>query len=229
MSNFVMLWNKTLDSSIWMESNETRILWFTMLMMKDKDGVVLASRIGLANRARLKPEECEVSLKVLTSPDKNDTSGVQGGERLKIIPGGWQIINHDAYKYADLEKRALWAEQKALQRARASIKKTAKKSKRGGPLPGEQEHEKALNNGASDEELGKIVERNLPATVAGNAVTNSIAITTAELAETIKAGKAYIESNPEPSESVLMCDVCGGCVPETGTVCNGCLDLGRGV
>jgi hypothetical protein len=146
VSNFTLLWSKTLDSSIWrLESKETRLVWVTLLMMKDADGVVLASKVGLADRAKVSMAECMEALKVLLGPDANDTSGVEGGRRLREIPGGWQVINHDYYRFSTEAKRAFWRESKALQRAKD--KPQPKAPRRGKPLPREQRYEDALSAG----------------------------------------------------------------------------------
>jgi hypothetical protein len=125
MSNggFALLWSKTLYSSLWVkESKETRILFLTMLMLKNSDGVVQASVVGLADAAKITPDECRQSLKDLLSPDPDDSSKVDEGRRLCEIPGGWQIVNSDAYRFSSEAKRAFWAQQKAEQRAREAEK-----------------------------------------------------------------------------------------------------------
>lgn len=125
-NNFSLLWGKILDSSLWvLESKETRLVWVTMLAMKDVDGVVHASIVGLADRAKVTLEECQAALKVLESPDKNDTSGVENGVRIRKIPGGWQIVNNDLYRFSTEAKREVWRAMKAEQRAKEESRKTA--------------------------------------------------------------------------------------------------------
>jgi hypothetical protein len=120
--NFVMLWQKTLDSSIWRRENkETRLVWVTMLMMKDFEGNVYASKVGLADRARVTDDECDEALKVLLAPDPGDTSKVENGIRIREIPGGWNIINHDLYRFSTEAKRVFWAQSKADQRAKKKL------------------------------------------------------------------------------------------------------------
>lgn len=119
MTGFSLLWSKILDSSLWINgSKETRLLWVAMLAMKDSDGIIQASVVGLADRAKLTPDECRVALKVLQSPDKDDTSGVENGRRIKEVLGGWQIVNHELYRYSTPFKREYWRERKAIQRMR---------------------------------------------------------------------------------------------------------------
>lgn len=112
-----MLWAKTLDSSVWRRENkETRLVWITLLMMKDSEGIVQSSRVGLADRARVSDGECEEALRVLIAPDLKDTSGVQEGRRIREVPGGWQIVNHDMYRFSTEAKREFWRQEKAKQR-----------------------------------------------------------------------------------------------------------------
>ena len=122
MTGFTLLWAKILDSSIWINgTKEDRILWVTMMAMRDREGVVLASLVGLANRAKLTIEECKKSLKVLLSPDPDDTSKVDGGRRLREVPGGWLLVNHDLYRFSTEAKREFWKQQKAHQRAKQKV------------------------------------------------------------------------------------------------------------
>lgn len=119
MTNFALLWAKILDSSLWIkESKETRLVWITLLAMRDwSSGIVQSSVIGLADRAKVSVAECRAALDVLKSPDADDTSTVENGIRIREVPGGWQIVNHDKYRFSTEAKRALWAQQKAEQRA----------------------------------------------------------------------------------------------------------------
>lgn len=118
-AQFSLLWGKILDSSIWVkESKETRLVWITLLAMKDREGHVYASRIGLADRAKVSPDECAKAIKIFMSPDPDDTSKVEDGIRLREIPGGWEIVNHDLYRFSTDEKREFWRRCKAESRAR---------------------------------------------------------------------------------------------------------------
>ena len=120
MNGFTLLWSKILESSLWVqESKETRLVWITMLAMKGSNGVIQASLVGLADRAKVSVEECRKALKVLLSPDPHDTSKVEEGRRIREVPGGWQIVNNDLYRFSTEAKREFWRAQKAEQRAAA--------------------------------------------------------------------------------------------------------------
>lgn len=158
MNGFTLLWSKILLSSLWIKgSKETRLLWITFLALKDSNGIVQSSVVGLADVAKITPEECRVALKELIAPDPDDTSGVEEGRRIKEVAGGWFVVNHDLYRFSTAEKREFWRAQKAEQRAREKTvalaampgpKKRVRRSRiRGGPLPGESGAVRSLERG----------------------------------------------------------------------------------
>lgn len=119
MSGFALVWGKMLESSLWVkESKETRLVWIALLVMKDRDGIVQSSVVGLADRAKVSLPECREALRVLLSPDPDDTSKVMEGRRIVEVPGGWSIVNHDAYRFSTEAKRQYWRDQKAKSRAK---------------------------------------------------------------------------------------------------------------
>ena len=138
MSGFALLWGKILESSLWIkESKETRLVWVTLLAMKDRKGKVQASLVGLADRAKVTVEECREALRVLTSPDADDTSKVEEGRRIREVAGGWEIINHELYRFSTEARRAYWAEMKALQRKNAKNARKVAASASGRATPEE--------------------------------------------------------------------------------------------
>lgn len=99
MRDFAKVYSTILDSSVWGESKDVKILWITLLAMgANTGGLVEASVGGLARRAGLTREECEVALAVLLSPDPDDKSGVDEGRRIQETERGWRITNHNFYR-----------------------------------------------------------------------------------------------------------------------------------
>lgn len=90
------LWNTIVTSTLWGESKEVRLLFVTMLALKDVNGIVLATTAGLQRLANLDSfAETAAALKVLESPDQHtDTPQEFEGRRIERIPGGWKILNH---------------------------------------------------------------------------------------------------------------------------------------
>ncbi len=98
MANYTKLFNSILDSTVWCESNETRILWFTLLAMSDKYGEISAAIPGLANRARLTIEQTQSGIALFLGPDKFSRTPDFEGRRIEVIPGGWRLLNHAKYR-----------------------------------------------------------------------------------------------------------------------------------
>ncbi len=128
MNGFALLWSKILLSSLWTSgTKDTKIVWITMLALKNADGIVQGSVPGLAKVAGVSDGECQIVLDVLLAPDKDDTSGVMEGRRLLKIPGGWQVVNNDLYRFSTEERREFWRVTKAEQRAKKDAADEARK------------------------------------------------------------------------------------------------------
>lgn len=110
---FTKLHSQILDSTIWLESSSTRILWITMLAMADQHGEVMASIPGLARRANIPLEDCKAGLEVLMGPDEYSRTPDDDGRRIVVIDGGWQILNYQKYREKGWEE-----EQKRKKRER---------------------------------------------------------------------------------------------------------------
>ena len=100
MSGFTKLWSEITDSSIWNEDDKTRIVWVTMLARMGPDSMVRASVGGLAHLARVKKEDCEKALEVLSSPDSDSRSHEFEGRRIEHIEGGFLVLNGGKYRDA---------------------------------------------------------------------------------------------------------------------------------
>lgn len=107
------LFTKILDSSVWLESVTTRIVWLTFIASMDEDGFCAFAAMGnLANRARVTVPQCEQAVKVLESPDPQSADPEFEGRRIERVPGGWMILN--APKYRDLVTRVVARERTRL-------------------------------------------------------------------------------------------------------------------
>ena len=98
MSNWTKLFSSLLASSVWNLDDQTRILWITMLALREQDNVVRASVGGLAYQARIPIEACRKALDILESPDPDDRSGVKEGRRIEKVDGGWLLVNAATYR-----------------------------------------------------------------------------------------------------------------------------------
>lgn len=98
MSGYTKLFSDIVLSTIWRESNHVRILWITMLAIKDRYHVVNASIPGLAHSAGISIEECEEGLTLLMSEDPYSRSQEFEGRRIDTIDGGWVVLNGEKYR-----------------------------------------------------------------------------------------------------------------------------------
>lgn len=90
-----------LVSSVWAESQETRLVWITMLLLADSDGVVWGAVPGLAKQAGVSLEGCREALRILGEPDPDSRTQAFEGRRIITIEGGWRLVN--AVKYRDMQ------------------------------------------------------------------------------------------------------------------------------
>jgi hypothetical protein len=93
------LFTKILDSSIWLESDATRLVWLTLLAAMDEDGFAqFASVANLAHRARVTLDACTEAARCLEAPDANSGDPDHGGRRLERVDGGWVVLNAGKYR-----------------------------------------------------------------------------------------------------------------------------------
>lgn len=95
---FTKLFSSITDSTIWVEDNETRIVWITMLAMADQTGYVGASVPGLAARARISVEATRAALVKFMSPDPDSRSKEHDGRRVEEVDRGWVLLNYEHFR-----------------------------------------------------------------------------------------------------------------------------------
>ncbi len=123
MSNFVKLYGSILDSTIWLETLPTKVVWITMLAMADANGCVASSVPNLAIRAGVTREQCDESLRVLSSPDSDSRTDEHEGRRIEKIDGGWVILNHRKYRDLRTDVQVATAERVRKHRRKEKKKK----------------------------------------------------------------------------------------------------------
>lgn len=96
---YTKLFSSIVASTIWREDDKTRLVWITMLAMKNERHVVEASLPGLADMARVTIGECEAAVKKLEGPDKWSRNQEHGGRRIEKCDGGWRILNGEYYRH----------------------------------------------------------------------------------------------------------------------------------
>lgn len=132
MKTWCPLWSDITTSSIWGEPNHVRILWITMLALKDRDGFVSAAVPGLARAANLSMDEVQEGLKVLESPDPYSRSTEYEGRRIQRVEGGWTVLNHFKHrdKIKDEYRRDYQRRKQAEYRAKKKLKNSPQFSER---------------------------------------------------------------------------------------------------
>ena len=95
---YTKLFTEIIMSTVWREPNHVRLLWITMLALKDRWHIVNASIPGLADSARITLEECESAIHVLSSPDPYSRTKDFEGRRIVSCEGGWEVLNGEKYR-----------------------------------------------------------------------------------------------------------------------------------
>lgn len=116
------IFTKILDSSIWLETDSTRIVWLTLIAAMDESGFCqFASPANLAHRARVAPEATAEAIAILEAPDTNSSDPDHDGRRIERVPGGWMVLNSS--KYREIVTRAVGQEKTRERVARFRAKK----------------------------------------------------------------------------------------------------------
>ncbi len=95
---YTKLFSEIVMSTVWREKDTTRLVWITMLALRNRHHIVEASIPGLADCARVSIKACRVALKILSDPDPDSRSQEQEGRRIEEVDGGWFIINGEKYR-----------------------------------------------------------------------------------------------------------------------------------
>ncbi|MFZ2644090.1 MAG: hypothetical protein WA117_24070, partial [Verrucomicrobiia bacterium] len=94
MGGYAKLFSDIVDSSIWDEDAETRIVWVTMLALADQTGFVRGSVGWLAAKARVSTETCARAIKRFESPDPHSRNPENEGRRIESFDRGWLLLNY---------------------------------------------------------------------------------------------------------------------------------------
>ena len=98
MAGYSKLFSCIVTSSVWCQDSATLRVWIAMLAMKGAQGDVEGSIPGFASLARVTNEEMRRAIEILSSPDPDSRTPDEEGRRIRVISGGWHVINHDKYR-----------------------------------------------------------------------------------------------------------------------------------
>ena len=115
-STYAKLFQSILTSSVWQEDDATRLVWITMLALKNRFGEVAGSVPGIAHAAKVPLDAARSAIAKLLAPDPDSRTKDHEGRRIVAIDGGWRVLNHEVYRQAmnEDERRAYkarWARQ----------------------------------------------------------------------------------------------------------------------
>jgi hypothetical protein len=96
--HWTKLYGSILDSSIWSEDSDVRIVWITLLARKDAAGIVICTLPGLARAAVVPLEKAELAIQKFLAPDNYSRTKEDDGRRIEEVEGGWRILNHHLYR-----------------------------------------------------------------------------------------------------------------------------------
>jgi hypothetical protein len=99
--SYTKLFGSIIGSTIWRQSLHVKVVWITMLAMKDQDGIVEVSLPGLAHLAGVTLEQATEAIRDLMAPDPHSSTKDREGRRIEEVDGGWRVLNH--FKYRDKE------------------------------------------------------------------------------------------------------------------------------
>lgn len=95
---YTKLFSEIIMSTVWREPDHVRLLWITMLALKDRWHVVNASIPGLADSARITLDQCQQAIRVLSEPDPYSRTLENEGRRIAKCEGGFIILNGEKYR-----------------------------------------------------------------------------------------------------------------------------------
>jgi len=135
MSGFTKLVPEIIQSSIWNEPSDVRIVWITLLAMKDENGYVQGDARTIARLANVPTESAEEALRVFQAPDEGSKTPDNDGRRIMRLSGGWIVLNHDIYRAHDDIKREQTRERVRKHRAKAKERDDVTQCNVTGALP----------------------------------------------------------------------------------------------
>lgn len=100
MSGYTKLFQDIVTSTIWSENSDCRVLWITMLALKDRHNICRATVPYLAKAVGISLDETEKYLEKFQKPDKYSRSQEHEGRRIAPADGGWLILNGQKYQDA---------------------------------------------------------------------------------------------------------------------------------
>lgn len=124
---FCKLASSIIQSSLWNESCETRIVWITLLALKDDEGFVRGDQRTLSRMANVPVEATSAALEAFQQPDPSSRNTEHDGRRIAAAPGGYRVLSHDRYRELGSSEslKSYWRNKK--QKKEAGFSETSEK------------------------------------------------------------------------------------------------------
>lgn len=101
MSGFTKLVPEIIQSSIWNEPSDVRIVWITLLAVKDENGYVRGDVRTIARLANVPMAAAETAIASFLAPDPASHTPTNEGRRIAPAAGGYMVLNHELYRGRD--------------------------------------------------------------------------------------------------------------------------------
>lgn len=96
---YVKIFDRILKSSMWENNSDTKIVWFTMLLLAGPDGNLVGTRKSIAKDAGVSLEATNFALDLFMAPDPESTTEDDDGRRIEYYGGNtWHVINYEKYR-----------------------------------------------------------------------------------------------------------------------------------
>ncbi|MEN6535479.1 MAG: hypothetical protein ABFD89_17580 [Bryobacteraceae bacterium] len=123
MAGYVPIFRSMMQSTVWGSPPPTRCVWFALMFLADKNGIVEASVPGLAREAVVSLDECVAALEEFQAPDPHSRTKDNEGRRLEAIDGGWRVLNYVKYRDKLMEMKAAEQNRRRVEKCRAAAVK----------------------------------------------------------------------------------------------------------
>ena len=91
---YTKLFADIVDSSIWEEHAEIRVVWVTLLALSNADGLVRGSVGWLAGKSKVSVDRTSEALRKFEAPDPRSRTPDNDGRRIESVGDGWLILNY---------------------------------------------------------------------------------------------------------------------------------------
>src|SRR4030095_228087 len=98
LMGYTKLFDSLIMSTIWRADDKTRLVFITMLALRNRNHQIMASIPGLADAAHVSVDECRQAIAKLLAPDPDSRSKDLDGARIVEVDGGWELVNGEKYR-----------------------------------------------------------------------------------------------------------------------------------